>query len=213
MGSTSTKVSVAEYTSFPERGKKNKTVGQFEILSVAYDETLGGQAFEVRIMDWMITEANRVLASKGDKNDVRTNARAMAKLRVAAVKAKAVLSANKETPIFVSSLANDIDFKTMLSRMPLCPTRPFAVTHTLHFVSNSIGEKFMELTSDLVDRAVAPLKRVLEDIKMAPSDIDAILIIGGGVRVPAIQKGLRDFLKRYISHITCLTLPTISYLI
>jgi hypoxia up-regulated 1 len=174
MGSTSTKVSLAEFTSYPERGKKNKTVGQFEMLSVAYDETLGGQAFEVRIMDHLVTEANKMFHAKGNKQmDVRTNQRAMAKLRVAAVKAKAVLSANKDTPIFVSSLANDIDFKTMLSR-----------------------DKFIELSGDLIDRAVAPLKRVLDDKNFTPADIDAILIIGGGVRIPAIQSALKEFIKR-----------------
>lgn len=172
MGSSSTKVTLATLSGYVEP-RKNKTVGQFEVNAVAWDETLGGQAFEVLLMDWMAGEVNKQLAAKGDKTDVRTNTRVMAKIRAQAVKTKTVLSANKETPVVLSSLLNDMDFKMFITRT-----------------------EFEEYAKDLLARSTVPLEKVLRDAKLKPEEVDAIVLIGGSSRIPGVQQAIRGVMQR-----------------
>ena len=97
----------------------------------------------------------------------------MAKLRGAASKAKKVLSANKETPIFIVSLFKDIDFKAHITR-----------------------EDFVKMNEDLTERILAPLQSVLEERGLEPKDVDQLVILGGCTRIPIVQQKLREFMKR-----------------
>lgn len=175
MGSTSTKVSLFEFTPYTKRESrsKNRTVGQFELKTSTYDGTLGGYYFEARIVDFVAKEVNKQLQAKNSKADIYKNPRAMAKIRSAAEKAKTVLSANQETQIFLSSLQDDTDFKMTINR-----------------------EQFYEIAADLLERVTKPVQAILEESGIDSSQLDAVIIIGGGVRIPAIQQSLKTFLKR-----------------
>jgi molecular chaperone DnaK (HSP70) len=92
-------------------------------------------------------------------------------LRKQAGDVKKVLSANKDTPIFIQSLLGDTDFKSSITR-----------------------EKFLDISRNLLDRVTGPLERVLTEAGMDKSDINAIAVVGGGLRIPAIQQKLKDFM-------------------
>lgn len=181
MGSTSTKVDLAVYSAYvkKERGGRNnnKTIGQFEMRGMGYDDTLGGNAFEHRIAEWIIREVNQQLASKKITYDITTNMKAMAKIRSAAEKAKTVLSANQESLVFLNSLYEDTDFKMMLTR-----------------------EQFYEMTADLIERAANPIQQVIDDTGVTLDQIDAVVIIGGSVRIPAVQASIKAFVGK--EHLT-----------
>ncbi|CAK4970296.1 unnamed protein product [Aphanomyces euteiches] len=171
MGSTSLQVSLVEYTSriVPDGFKKNKTVIDFEVLAKAWDETLGGSQFDLRLADKFADEFNTKL--KGE--DIRKIPRAMAKLRAAARKTKIVLSANEEIPVVVPSLHGDLDFKGHAKR-----------------------SEFEALCADLFARVLAPVEAVMKKSGLAKSDLKDIEIIGGGVRVPKIQALLKSYFDR-----------------
>lgn len=176
MGSSSTEVSLVSYTSYLHKDKlskrKNQTVGNVEIRGQAADSSLGGMFFDDRIVKHLQDQWNE----KYPKADISNELRPMAKLRKAATNAKIVLSANKDTPINVQSLFNDVDFRSSLTR-----------------------QQFYELSKDLLDRVTAPLERLLEDSKMAKEDIDAIVIVGGAVRIPEVQARLKEFMGKELT--------------
>jgi len=176
MGAASTKVSLAEYSGYLTKDlkKKNKTIGQFEIRATAWDDTLGGIEFDNRIVDYLADRLQQDLAKKGfiDVN-VRTQSKTMAKLRKKAQEVKKILSANADTPVYIEGAYKDFDFRGQLTR-----------------------DKFIEITRDLLDRAVAPLQAVLQESQLTVQDINSVQIIGGGVRVPAIQAKLKAFLGK-----------------
>lgn len=180
MGSSSTKVSIAEYSGYLKKergGKTNKTIGQFEIKSTGGDDSLGGVAFEQRITDYVVEEVNKQLAAKKITYDIRKNPKAMAKIRAAAEKAKTVLSANQEAQIFLNSLHEDTDFKMMLTR-----------------------EQFYTMVDDLLQRTTAPIQQALDEAGMTVDQLDAVVIIGGAVRIPAIQANIKTFVGK--DHLT-----------
>lgn len=176
MGSTSTKVNIAHYSSYVKKergGKSNKTIGQFEMRSMGYDDTLGGNAFEQRITDYVVEEVTKQMVAKKISIDIRKNPKAMAKIRSAAEKAKTVLSANQEAQIFLASLYEDTDFKMMVTR-----------------------EHFYGLVADLLDRSTGPIQQVLDDSGLKLEEIDAVVIVGGSVRIPGVQARIKDFVKK-----------------
>ena len=181
MGSTSTKVNLAHYSGFVRKergGKGNKTIGQFEMKSMGYDDTLGGHAFEMRIVDHVVDEVNKQLAAKTKKQyDIRTNAKAMAKIRSAAEKAKVVLSANQESVVFLNSLHEDMDFKLMITR-----------------------EQFYTMCADLLARVTQPIETAMAESGVTMDQVDAVVIIGGGVRIPAVQAAIKSFVGK--EHLT-----------
>ena len=164
LGATSLQVSVVQYSSYTvKESGKNTTVGAFNVLSKAWDATCGGDAFDAVIVDYLADEFNK----QWKKGDVRDVPRAMAKIRVQAKKVKEVLSANNKIPIYMEGLHDDLDFKSELSR-----------------------EKFEKMSSSLFDRASVPFTAALERASLSISDVDAIELIGGGMRVPKVQESL-----------------------
>jgi hypoxia up-regulated 1 len=103
----------------------------------------------------------------------RLDGRGLVKLQRAVKKAKEVLSANKESHVSVESLTSDFDFRSVITR--------------------DVAE---ELFTPLLERAVEPLKRVLAAAQLDLSQIDAIELFGGAIRVPKLQEKLKEFLQR-----------------
>ncbi|KAF0686372.1 Aste57867_21816 [Aphanomyces stellatus] len=171
-GSTSLQVSLVEYTSriVPDGFKKNKTIIDFEVLAKAWDETLGGSQFDLRLADKFADEFNQKLKTG---EDVRQIPRAMAKLRAAARKTKIVLSANEEIPVVVPSLHADLDFKGHAKR-----------------------SEFEALCADLFARVLAPVDAVMAKSGLSKSDLKDIEIIGGAVRIPKVQALLKEYFDR-----------------
>ncbi|OQR93666.1 hsp70-like protein [Achlya hypogyna] len=172
MGSTSLQVSIVEYNTrvVPDGFKKNKTIVEFEVLSKAWDETLGGAAFDLRLAEKFASEFNAKLKTG---EDVRQIPRAMAKLRAAARKTKIVLSANEAIPVIVPSLHADLDYKGEASRA-----------------------EFEKIAADLFARVLGPAESALSQAGLTVADLHAVEIIGGGVRIPKIQTLLTDFVQR-----------------
>ncbi|GMH78695.1 hypothetical protein TrLO_g1449 [Triparma laevis f. longispina] len=164
LGATSTQVSIVEYSSYTlKEAGKNKTVGAFEVKSKAWDATCGGTGFDDVIVNYLADEFNK----QWKKGDVKEVPRAMTKLRVQAQKVKEVLSANNKIPIYMEGLHDDRDFKSSLTR-----------------------EEFEKMASDLFDRSSVPITKALEAAGVKIEDIDAIELVGGGMRVPKVQKAL-----------------------
>ena len=139
--------------------------GVFEVVSTAGDTHLGGQDFDERVMNHFIK-----LFKRKNKIDVRTNEKAIAKLRREIEKAKRALSSTTQVRIEIENFAEGIDFTETLTRA-----------------------RFEELNNDLFKKTLTPLKTALKDAGMKKTDIDEIVLVGGSTRIPKIQQLVRDF--------------------
>ncbi|CAJ1958706.1 unnamed protein product [Cylindrotheca closterium] len=172
LGASSLQVSVIKFHSYEMKegklSKKTKTVGSIEVLGKAWDSTLGGLAFDNRLVEYLADHFNAEWnKARGHDKDVRTIPRAMTKLRIQANKVKHVLSANAEIPVHMDSLHDDMSLSLHITRA-----------------------KFEELCEDLMDRAVAPVHAAIKSAGLELKDITAIEMIGGGMRVPKVRAGL-----------------------
>src|SRR5690554_4634731 len=138
--------------------------GTFEVVSTAGDNKLGGDDFDEHVYKFLASEFK-----KEHGVDLLQDKMALQRLRDAAEKAKKELSGVTTTSI-------SLPFTTMGSAGPL------------HFEYNLSRAKFNELTKDLVDRTLGPIKRSLSDAKLTNKDIDQILLVGGSTRIPAVQE-------------------------
>ncbi|MCF7926066.1 MAG: molecular chaperone DnaK [Candidatus Izimaplasma sp.] len=141
--------------------------GTFEVVSTAGDNRLGGDDFDHKIMDYLVAEFK-----KETSIDLSKDKMAMQRLKDAAEKAKKDLSGITSTQIslpFISAGASGpVHLEQTLSRA-----------------------KFNELTHDLVDKTIRPLRRALKDSKMTKNDIDQVLLVGGSTRIPAVQEAVK----------------------
>ncbi len=138
--------------------------GTFDVLSTAGDNKLGGDDFDARVMDYIISvfkRENGIDLSKDKMADQR--------LKDASEKAKKELSGLSTTQI-------SLPFITMGAAGPL------------HLDMTLSRAKFEELTEDLVERTRGPLRRALKDSKLDLSEINQVLLVGGSTRIPAIQE-------------------------
>ena len=166
MGAKSTQVALVHYNGkYKKRGAQNITEGRLAVVAKAWDRHLGGEDFTNRIMQKMCDEFNKQLA---EGEDVRDSARAVARIRKQAVKVKTVLSANEKIPFRIEGLYKGKDLSMQLSR-----------------------SEFEELSADLFERIAAPIERVLKESGTSLADVDAIELVGGGVRVPKVKKVLK----------------------
>jgi len=175
-----TLVRYSTYTSQVRSGGKGRppvaaAVPQVEVKRVHWDSTVGGWALDNKLVEHLAQQFNEQLkggqgasATAGEEGDVRGDPRAMVKLMAAARKAKEVLSTNNEARVHINTLFKGHDFSTVVDKL-----------------------EFEELVADLLDRATAPLSRLL---KGSPA-VDAVEVVGGSVRVPALQQRLRETLK------------------
>lgn len=173
MGGSAVQVSVVKFYSY--NSTKTKTVGALEVLSKAWDATVGGQSFDHRIVEYLADQFNKQWDKKrgdGEKKDIRDVPRALTKLRLQANKVKHVLSANTEIPIYMESLYDDTPLSTHLTRA-----------------------HFEEMAHDLIERAIQPIHAALDVANLTLSDIDEIELIGGGMRIPRIQALMKKALN------------------
>ncbi len=146
--------------------------GVIEVLSTNGDTHLGGDDFDQKIIDWMITEfknANGV--------DLSNDKMALQRLKEAAEKAKKELSSATTTNI-------NLPFISMNASGPL------------HFDMNLTRAKFDELTHDLVERTAIPVQNALKDAGLTAADLGKVLLVGGSTRIPAVQ----DKVKQLTGH-------------
>lgn len=139
--------------------------GVFEVVATNGDTHLGGEDFDQRVMDHFI----KIWKQKTGK-DLRTDKRALQKLRREAEKAKRSLSSVHQVTLEIEGLMDDLDFKETLTRA-----------------------KFEELNRDLFEKTLEPVKRVLEDADFEKEDIHDIVLVGGSTRIPKVQQLIKEF--------------------
>ena len=143
--------------------------GVIEVLATNGDTRLGGDDFDNKIINYLIEEFK-----KAESMDLSKDKMAMQRLKEAAEKAKKELSTTTTTNI-------NLPFITMNQDGPK------------HLDITLSRAKFDELTSDLVDRTMGPVRQALSDADLKASDIDKVLLVGGSTRIPAVQDAVRKF--------------------
>ncbi|HHX78607.1 MAG TPA: molecular chaperone DnaK [Acholeplasmataceae bacterium] len=138
--------------------------GTFEVISTAGNNKLGGDDFDQRIVDWMVTEFKKQYSI-----DLSKDKMAIQRLKEAAEKAKMDLSGITQADI-------SLPFISVSSDGPL------------HLTLTLTRAKFDEMTKDLVEATVGPLRQAIKDAKMTAKDIDQVLLVGGTTRIPAVQE-------------------------
>ena len=143
--------------------------GVFEVLSTNGDTKLGGDDFDEAVMHYI---ADTFKAENGI--DLMQDKMAVQRLKEAAEKAKIELSSSMQTNINLPFITADA-------------TGPKHIDLTL------TRAKFDELTHDLVQRSIEPMKKALADAKLSLNDIDKIILVGGSTRIPAVQEAVKKF--------------------
>lgn len=143
--------------------------GIIEVLATNGDTRLGGDDFDERVMNYLVSEFK-----KAEGIDLSQDKMAMQRIKEAAEKAKKELSTMTTTNI-------NLPFITANQDGPK------------HLDINLTRAKFDELTHDLVDRTMEPVRKALADAELSPSDLDKILLVGGSTRIPAVQEAVKKF--------------------
>ncbi len=146
--------------------------GVFEVLATAGDNRLGGDDWDMRIVDWIITEFK-----KNEGIDLRNDRMAVQRLREAAEKAKVELSSMPETTI-------SLPFITANASGPK------------HLEINLSRARFEEMTNDLLERTVKPARQAIADSGLRVEEIDKVLLVGGSTRMPIVQKKIKEILGK-----------------
>lgn len=146
--------------------------GVFEVLSTSGDTRLGGDDFDEKIVQWLVTEFN-----KKEGIDLTKDNQALQRLTEAAEKAKVELSTLTKTTI-------NLPFITMTPEGPK------------HVEKELTRAKFEELCSDLVDRCKTPIQTAMKDAEVKASDIDQNVLVGGSTRIPAVQELVEKLLGK-----------------
>ena len=146
--------------------------GVVEVLSTNGDTHLGGDDFDKRIIDWIVSEFK-----KSDGIDISKDPMAMQRIREAAEKAKVELSGTQSTNI-------NIPYITADSSGPK------------HLSLNLSRSEFNRMIDDLIERSITPCKAAMKDAKLDVSEIDEIILVGGSTRVPAVQEAVKNFFKK-----------------
>ncbi|XP_054087377.1 heat shock protein 68-like [Zeugodacus cucurbitae] len=137
----------------------------FEVRATAGDTHLGGEDFDNRLVNHFAEEFKRKY-----KKDLRSNPRALRRLRTAAERAKRTLSSSTEATIEIDALYEGVDFYTKISRA-----------------------RFEEMCADLFRSTLDPVEKALNDAKMDKSQIHDIVLVGGSTRIPKVQNLLQTF--------------------
>ncbi len=142
--------------------------GVFEVLATNGNCKLGGDDFDKRVMDYLVSEfkAKEGIDLSGDKL-------AMQRLKEAAEKAKIELSGMSSTNVNLPFITAD-------------------ATGPKHLDINLTKQKFDALTSDLVEATVEPMTKAMNDAKLSYSDIDKVILVGGSTRIPAVIDKVRQ---------------------
>jgi molecular chaperone DnaK len=146
--------------------------GVFEVKSTAGDTQLGGDDWDQRVIDWLVTSFT------GDHGvDLSADAMALQRLKEAGEQAKKDLSSKQTTQI-------NLPFVTATDSGPL------------HLDYELTRSKFQELTADLVGRCRNPFEQAIKDAKLSKADIDHVIMVGGSTRMPAVQELVTEMTGR-----------------
>ena len=146
--------------------------GVFEVLATAGNNRLGGDDFDEKIIDWIVATFKR-----DNGIDLKQDRMALKRLKEAAEKAKIELSSVTSTNINLPFITAD-------------------ATGPKHFDETLTRAKFDELTADLVEKTMAPVRQVLADAGLSASQVDKVLLVGGSTRIPAVQDAVKNFLGK-----------------
>ncbi len=138
--------------------------GVFEVKATAGDTHLGGEDFDNRLVSHFVREFKRK-----NKLDITDNKKAMRRLRSSCERAKRNLSSTPNSTIEIDALYEGIDFYSTITRA-----------------------RFEDLCSDLFERCMKPVERVLKDSGLSKNKVDDIVLVGGSTRIPKLQKMLSD---------------------
>ena len=142
---------------------------QFEVLSTNGDTFLGGEDFDLRLIDYFVEQFKNESGF-----DLKSDPLALQRLKEAAEKAKIELSSSEQTEV-------NLPYITADSSGPK------------HFVHKITRAKLESLVEDLVDKSLEPLKVALKDAKISKGEISEILLVGGQTRMPLVQKKVSEF--------------------
>jgi molecular chaperone DnaK len=142
---------------------------QFEVLSTNGDTFLGGEDFDLRLIDYFVDKFKEESGF-----DLKSDPLALQRLKEAAEKAKIELSSSEQTEV-------NLPYITADSSGPK------------HFVHKITRAKLESLVEDLVDKSLEPLKLALKDAKLEKKEINEILLVGGQTRMPLVQKKVSEF--------------------
>ena len=141
--------------------------GVFQVRSTSGDTFLGGDDFDLRLMDFLIGEFK-----KENGIDLRADRQALQRLREASEKAKIELSTTMQTEINLPYLTAD-------------------ATGPKHLVMNLTRARLEQLTGDLVEKSLDPVRRALQDASLQASQISEVVLVGGMTRMPSVQEAVR----------------------
>ena len=141
--------------------------GIVEVLATAGDTRLGGDDFDQRVMDYLVAEFK-----KAEGIDLSNDKVAMQRLKEAAEKAKIELSGMTTTAVNLPYITAD-------------------ATGPKHLDVTVTRAKFDELTADLVERTMKPVRQAMSDAGLKPSDLHKVLLVGGSTRIPAVQEAVK----------------------
>ena len=146
--------------------------GVFEVLATNGDTHLGGDDFDQKIVDWLVSEFK-----KQEGIDLSSDKMAMQRLREAAEKAKIELSGVLTTNINLPFITAGVDGPK-------------------HLDMDLTRAKFEEMTSDLVERTMGPTRQAMADAGLSANDIQKVILVGGSSRIPAVQEAIKKFIGK-----------------
>jgi len=146
--------------------------GVFQVRSTSGNTFLGGDDFDIRIMDYIIAEFK-----KEHGIDLRSDRQALQRLREASEKAKIELSSVMQTEI-------NLPYITADSSGPK------------HLVMNLTRAKIEQLNDDLITSSLDPVRRALDDASLKPAEINEVVLVGGMTRMPAVQEAVRRMFSK-----------------
>jgi molecular chaperone DnaK len=146
--------------------------GVFEVKSTNGDTHLGGDDFDRRVQEWLITEFK-----KDTGIDLGLDRMALQRLREAAEKAKIELSAMQTTDINLPFITAD-------------------ASGPKHLQKTLTRAKFEQLVDDLLERTKEPCKKALSDAGLSSDQIDEVILVGGSTRIPSVQQIVKDLFKK-----------------
>jgi molecular chaperone DnaK len=143
--------------------------GVFEVKSTNGDTFLGGDDFDLRVMDWLVEEFK-----KDQGIDLKKDRMALQRLKEAAERAKIELSSSQETEINLPFITAD-------------------ASGPKHLVMKLTRAKLEQLVDDLVQRTIEPCKKALADAGITAKDVDEVVLVGGMTRMPKVIQLVREF--------------------
>src|SRR6187397_2387634 len=142
---------------------------QFEVKATNGDTHLGGDDFDQRVIEWLVSEFKRDQAI-----DLSKDPMALQRLKEAGEKAKMELSSTQQTDI----------------NLPFITADQSGPKHLNYSLTRA---KFEQLVDDLIQRTIPPMEQALKDAGIKPNEIDEVLLVGGSTRVPKIQQIVKDY--------------------